>query len=483
MSTTSSPNASDRVGTFITTLRWSDVPEHVRERTVMAVVDTLAAVIAGAEATSTRIATDYAILTFAPGASTPIADRRRLRAEGAAFANAVAANAYDLDDVSVHTWGHPGAQVVPAALALAEEVDAGGEEFLTAVLIGYEIAARQARCLYADVRPSPERDYRGCGAWGAVAAAASAARLLRLDELQTWEALGIAEYHSPDARILRAVRHPGMVKHGHGPAVLAGITAARLASGGFTGTPGLLGDERFREVISDLGEDYLVEGRGMQWKRFACCAWVHPALHALRSLLERSGGTVEPARISRIVVDAHHDSHLLGARVPATTEEAQFSMAWPLAAYLIDGEVGTRQVDERRMADAAVRELAGHIELRRSDELDRLYFLADADDPEGSEAARVVIELDDGSRLDSGVVALPATEAPWTIGEMRAKFRWATRDVLPADRAEAILETAERVDGLADVRALTALLHEERSRGQAGATPPAAGQEIPRAST
>ncbi|MBM3146647.1 MAG: MmgE/PrpD family protein [Actinobacteria bacterium] len=460
MSTASMRNGEYRVGRFVTSLDWHDAPETVRERIVMAVIDTLTAMVAGVPARSTGIATKVSLATFAPGEATLVADRRRLRAEGAAFANAVAANAYDLDDTSVHTWGHPGAQIVPAALAVAEETGATGKELATAVLIGYEVACRQALCLYADVPAAPERDYRGCAAWGAVAAAVVAARLLDLTAEQTRQALGIAEYHAPDAQILRDVRHPGMVKHGHGPAVLTGIMAARLAQGGFTGTPGLLDEERFAAVVSDVGERWLVEGRGIEWKRFACCAWAHPALNALATLLGRpEAAGFDPAAVDRIVVEAHFDSHLLGARLPDSSEAAQFSMAWPLATCLFDGEVGVPQIDERRIADHAVRELAGRIELRRSDELDRLYWLAERDSPEGANAARVVVELRDGRRLDSGVVALPDRGPAWTPAEHEAKFRRVTSPSLPAEAAEALLHAARRLPDLGHVRELTAPLH------------------------
>lgn len=460
MTTESMTSGERHVGRFVTSLGWDDVPETVRERIVMAVIDTLASMIAGIPARSTGIATEVALATFAPGEATLVADRRRLRAEGAAFANAVAANAYDLDDTSVHTWGHPGAQVLPAALALAEEAAATGEELATAVLIGYEVACRQALCLYADVPAAPERDYRGCAAWGAVAVAAAAARLLKLSAAQTWQALGIAEYHAPDAQILRDVRRPGMVKHGHGAAVLTGIMAARLAQRDFTGTPGLLGEERFTGIAADVGERWLVEGRGIEWKRFACCAWVHPALNALSTLLGRpEAAGIDPTAIDRMIVEAHFDSHLLGARLPGTSEAAQFSMAWPLAVYLIDGEVGPPQIDERRIADPTVRELAGRVELHRSDELDRLYWLAERDLPEGANAARVILELRDGRRLDSGIVALPDRGPAWTMADHEAKFRRVTSPALPGDVAQALLAAAQRLPELGDVRELTAPLH------------------------
>jgi len=169
----------------------------------------------------------------------------------------------------------------------------------------------------------------------------------------------------------------------------------------------------------------------------------------------REGIPFDPAEIERIIVEAHHDSHLLGARLPTTTEEAQFSVAWPLAAFLLDGEVGVVQIDERRMSDPVLRELAERVELRRSDELDRLYFLADANDPAGREAARVVIELKDGRRLDSGIVALPQHEDPWTLDDVRAKFRRATRHVLSDQATEALLAAAERLPHLAEAGELT----------------------------
>lgn len=113
------------------------------------------------------------------------------------------------------------------------------------------------------------------------------------------------------------------------------------------------------------------------------------------------------------------------------------------------------QIDERRLDDPLIRDLAGRVELRRSDELDHLYFLADANDPEGREAARVVIELSDGRRLDSGVVALPQHDDPWTLDDMRGKFRWATRHVLTDQAAEALLAAVERLPHLAEAGELT----------------------------
>ena len=442
---------------FITSLEWDDVPDDVKQKTVLAAIDDLAAVISGAPATSARIAADYAAATFSAGEATLVADVRRTRAEGGAFANAVAANAYDIDDVSVHNWGHPGAQVFPTALALCEEQGRSGRDLLTALLVGYEIASVAGLCLYADVPVSPERDYRGCGAWGAVACSAVAARLLGLGENETWHALGIAEYHAPHVELLRDVAYPAMVKHGHGPAALTGVMSGRLAARGFTGIPTHLGDDRFTERMSELGVRYFIMGRGLEWKNYACCWWVHPALSAVEAIMQATPFTADD--VSRITIEAHHDSRLLGAAKPATTEEAQFNMAWPIAALIIDGDVSPGQVAEDRMDDESMLSLVSRIELRESAELDRLFWLADSGSPEGREGARVLVELRDGRVLDSGIVSLPpCEESTWTTERMRGKFHWATQRVLTEGASEEICGLVEDLSVLDDVRVLTAAL-------------------------
>jgi 2-methylcitrate dehydratase PrpD len=446
-----------RLSSFITSLQWDDVPDDVRHKTSLAALDDLAAVLSGAPARSSRIAADYAAATFAAGATTLVADARRTAAEGSAFANAVAANAYDIDDVGVHVWGHAGAQVFPTALALAEEIGASGQDLLTAMLVGYEIAALTGIGMYADVPVSPDRDYRGCGAWGAVACAAVAARLSGLGESETCHALGIAEYHAPHVELLQDVRHPAMVKHGHGPAALTGVMSARLAARGFTGIPSLLELERLADRVDDLGVSYLIMGRGLEWKRYACCWWVHPALDAVAAIIATTPFTAD--EVSRIAVEAHHDSRLLGARSSVTTEEAQFNMAWPIAALIVDGDVSPAQVAEDRMTDEGIRDLAARVELLESAELDRLFWLAETGSPQGREGARVLIELKDGRVLDSGIVSLArGDESSWTTERMRDKFHWATRRVLTQPASEEICGLAESLPALDDVRVLTAAL-------------------------
>ncbi|MBS3792127.1 MAG: MmgE/PrpD family protein [Candidatus Bipolaricaulota bacterium] len=136
----------DKVVGFIRDTEWEDLPESVRERALMAFVDNFASLIAGRAADASEIAADYASRSWAGGRSTVFQNGKKVSAEGAAFANATAANALDIDDCGLYTKGHPGAQVFPTALALGEELGAVGKEVLAGMVVGYEVGARIARC-------------------------------------------------------------------------------------------------------------------------------------------------------------------------------------------------------------------------------------------------------------------------------------------------------------------------------------------------
>lgn len=195
---------------FISGVSWEQLPRTVIDRAVMCLTDTLAAMLAGRSSRSAGIADDLAHAWWPAGPATSIVSGRSLGVPGAAFANAVAANAVDVDDCGIYTWGHPGAQVVPAALALAEDKHLSGRELLTAIIVGYEIAFRAGRCVNHDQSTvhSAQRTYRACGSWGSVACAALACHVLGLDEVTTRHALGIAEYDSPDLPMMRAIDTP-----------------------------------------------------------------------------------------------------------------------------------------------------------------------------------------------------------------------------------------------------------------------------------
>ena len=122
---------------FIRDATWEGLPPEVREWALMCLMDNVASALAGSTARATRIAESLAEDLLPGDQATLLAGGSKASVLGAAFANACAANAYDIDDNGLYTWGHPGAQVFAASLAMGEKTGAGGPAVLAASVVGY----------------------------------------------------------------------------------------------------------------------------------------------------------------------------------------------------------------------------------------------------------------------------------------------------------------------------------------------------------
>jgi len=439
---------------FIAACRYEDLPSEVAGLAGLCALDTFSAMACGAISPVARIAAAHAAGSWRGGEATVLSTGARLTCAAAAFANANAANGTDLDDVGRYTWGHPGAMVVPTALAVAEETGASGKEFLAAVALGYEVAFRSGRCLnFGAGAPlvNAAREFRACGAWGAAACAAITAHLLRLPAAEIVHALGIAEYHAPEAPMMRDLQTPAMVKHANGVGAMTGVQAAELASRGFTGIISRLYAADHRAWTADVGRHWILP-YGIHWKRHSCCSFAHATLEAIEEL-RRGGATA--SRVRQIRVQAYSDAVRLGARVPQSSEEAQFSISWPVAVMLEDGEVHPRAMGSARLADPRTRELAGRVLLTENPELTARYLLSESEQPGGEEGAIVEIELTDGSVLGpvKGINVLFPQRMPGREA-VESKFRWAAADALTAAQIDGVLSLVRTLPDLPDVRAL-----------------------------
>jgi 2-methylcitrate dehydratase PrpD len=445
-------NGNELAAQFIADTRWDDLPQAVQHKVKMCLVDIVAAIVGGVLTPVSDIAAAYAPVAWQGDEATILLHDRRATAAGAAFANACAANGLDCDDGGNYTRGHQGAQVFPTSLALSEKLGLSGSAMLAAVVVGYEISHRFGRCWHRYTHPVFQAD----GSWGSVACAATAANLMGLDPATIMQALGIAEYHAPNLPMERDLLDPAMVKHGHGWAAMTGIMAAELAEQGFTGIPGLMGYKEFQDWVATLGNEYIMLD-GVDFKRYCSCGWSHHALAAVQRLQREHSWEV--GDIASIRVEGHHWTAVLHTAHPTTTEEAQFSVKWPLAAYLIDGEVGPDQILESRLGDARIKALVDKIELVESEELDDLYRPSFEDGDEDSSASRVVIRLEDGRTLDSGPVSDSCRIAASGDEErLEKKFRWLTGYVLEQDRIDRLLEMLWHFEAVQDVGELSALL-------------------------
>jgi 2-methylcitrate dehydratase PrpD len=321
-------------------LSWENVPEAIRARAKLALLDSVGCAVAGS-ATEPAVLSREALGLPRSNDAVVLGIGRRTTALTASFHNALAINALDFDD-QAPTGGHPGAGVVAASLAAAEKLGCSGPQLLTALVAGYEVAMR----VQAAIRPSPAQYERahGNGTPLAFGAAAAVGRLLELDEQGMRRAFGIAGPFSP-------VPHAGKfgwdeeslswVKDNVAWPAEAGMRAALLAGTGFVASESILdGDTGFwRMAASDRWDEGVLLGDGfllaqLSFKPYPCCRWLHPMLDAVDELVrtvELAASDIDEVTVESTAVVARR----FGNQRPRSLVDAQFSAPHAVAMRLL----------------------------------------------------------------------------------------------------------------------------------------------------
>ena len=398
-----------------------------------------------AGATDTRmsqIMRDHVAEHFAPGQrKVPMLfDGRLVSPGGAALAGGITIDALDAHDGHKLTKGHVGCGVLPALLSFTQaEMLNDDRAFLASLVVGYEIGTRAGIALHRTAC-----DYHTSGAWIAIAAAALGARSMGLDAAQTREAIGIAEYHGPRSQMMRVVDQPTMVKDGSGWGAMAGVSAAYLAAEGFTGAPAVTVEgEDVADLWDDLGQTWRIAEQ--YYKHYPICRWAQPPVQAVLDLRDTHQLTSED--VEKIEITTFHNSLRLATSAPVTTEEAQYSTAYPTAVAMVRGRVDPDDVMEQSFDDPEIKRLAAGMSVVESDTYNAAF--------PANRISRVTLTLKNGETFTSGdTEALGDPENPVTEAEVKAKFRAYARPKLGDTRTDA-LEKA--VGALGDGSGLSAL--------------------------
>jgi len=218
------------------------------------------------------------------------------------------------------------------------------------------------------------------------------------------------------APIMRSVADPAMTKDGCGWGAMTGTSSALLAADGFTATDSAVlevlgGPESSLGGLGGLGERWYVEE--IYVKAYPCCRWSQPAIVA--ALAVRRRYSLEPEAIDRVTVRTFAAAAALSRRAPRTTEDAQYSLVWPVACALIDDDFSVAQVLAPGLDEERVHDLAGRIVVQVDPDLDAAF-------PAVRRSA-VTVETTDGTRLSSPLSAAPGEpEDPAWADIIAAKF-------------------------------------------------------------
>ncbi|MEM9279761.1 MAG: MmgE/PrpD family protein, partial [Pseudomonadota bacterium] len=411
---------------FLHSTTHDDIPEEVMDFAKRCLLDLVGVMIAGSKTELAGLISNHATEHFAAGskAATLMLDGRKVSPAGAALANGMMIDSIDAHDGYRPAKGHIGCHVLPVLMALFEaEGRNDGQEFLTSLVVGYEIGARAALALHGSVS-----DYHTSGAWGAVTAAALGSRFLKFDENKTRHAIGIGEYHGPRSQMMRCIDHPTMLKDGSGWGAMAGVSATYLAHSGFTGAPAITVEGNdVAHFWSDLGEHWTILEQ--YFKPYPVCRWAQPAAEASLTLKHKHNFRHED--IETITVHSFHEATRLATTHPATTDEAQYSLPFPVGAALVFGQLGPDEVGGKSLTDERVMSLSENMILKEYEPYNEAF--------PAERFAHVEIKLKTGEvHVSECHPARGDHEDPLSDQEILDKFYFLANPVIGDKRAEKI---------------------------------------------
>ncbi|WP_405268260.1 MmgE/PrpD family protein [Methanobrevibacter sp.] len=357
----------------------------------------------------------------------------------AAFVNSVAAHVLELDDGHRGAQIHLGAIIFPTALAISEAYNLTGKEFLEGVVVGYEVGILLGQIVNPEHR---NKGFHTTGTIGTFIAGVVASKLLKLDEGQILNALGLCGTQA--AGLLESDHGGSMGKVLHaGKASYNGILSAFLARNGFTGSATIFeGDEGFLKamvldndvelenfsletVLKDIGK---VRVRDIYFKKYPFCRHLHSSIDTALKLKASIGDEydhIQNIAVKTYSVAAEHNNFN-----PKNIEELKQSLPYAVAISLVVGEVSVDDInqliefgllDNYSTVDKvnSIKNLARGMILISDDDLNKLY--------PSKRPSNVIIKLDDTFRngIFQNITLLPKGdfENPLQLRDLIDKFK------------------------------------------------------------
>ena len=360
-------DAIEQILDFGLNLRFSELPQSVVDRAKMAILDTIGATIAGADAEGVRELTSLVLTWGGRPESTLLPDKEKVPVPWAALVNGSSARALDLDDVHEQATCHVNATPVPALLAVAEaRKPVSGEDFLTALVVASEIICRMALAPRISFSVTGMANSYQCGIFGA---ALGSSRILRLTKKRALNAMGIAHAFvcGNQQGYLSGTQ---TVRIMQGVAAHHGVMAALMAEKGITGSHEVLEGKFgyypvFHRNKYERGE--LIEKLGVEWRFedisikpvYPCCKFTHGPIEAAMAAMKKAGCSIEEVEKIEVAVTNKEVYDLVCIPKdrkwnPQTLVDAQFSLPYTVATAAVHGNISLPHFNHEAIKDSAV---------------------------------------------------------------------------------------------------------------------------------
>ena len=449
------------IAQFVSSLTYDAIPEEVRTRAKLVMLDALGCALYGADLEWTRILQKTLSGVDTTRQCNVWGTALKLSAPHAALVNGTQVQGFELDDVHRAGVLHVGAVVLPALIAITQlKPGMTGKEFLTSAVAGYEIGPRVGLCM------GPEHIAQGwhSGATlGVFSAAAGAARGLKLDVDRTVHALGIA---GTQAAGLMAAQYGAMVKRMHaGRASQSGLYGALFAEAGFTGILNVLESEyggfcttfsrsndRFnlKELTAGLGSVW--QTMGVALKFYACVGSNHTTLDALRDMREERPYKADD--VKKIVVRGSQVTmdHVGWKYSPQGLTSAQLNLPYCVGTYLIEGDVSAEHFTEDKVADPDRMRYGELVEVQHDAEITKKG-------PKFRHMVRVELQLKDGTRMERTVESARGSEYRFASqADIIEKFEKLAGKALPASQVAELRDAMLGMEKLTNATQIAELL-------------------------
>jgi 2-methylcitrate dehydratase PrpD len=430
------------------------LPEEAFEHTKRHILDTFAAMVSGADLAPGHFAINFARAHSTEKTATVAASDVVCGAIEAAFSNAMLAHSDETDDSHAPSESHPGASVVPAALAAGEQFNIDGARFLRAVALGYDVGTRVTMTVGVGGFQTATHisTHALAGTFGSAAAAGSAAGLNERQmrwviDYASQQASGIKTWQRDTDHIEKAFLFAGMPARN-------GITAALLVQAGATGVDDVLsGQDNFlaayapqadpAKLIEKLGERYEITRTNI--KKWTVGSPIQAPLDALEIILKKH--PFEPDQVQTVSVRVATSE----AALVTNREMPDICMQHMVAVMLLDKTASFKAAhDKPRMQDAGVLKQRAKVQLVPDSELERHL---------PAREATVEVTLVDGTLLTETVKAVRGTaENPMSREEVIAKCRDLMTPILGAERCAKLIQTTLDLEKLKSIRDLRPLL-------------------------
>jgi 2-methylcitrate dehydratase len=434
------------IARWVVALRYEELPADVVARAKRVLLDTLGCALGAIGAEPVRMAQQVVAMQGGNPQATILGLGRKVSCEQAAFLNGMALRYFDYNDyVGMGRPNHASINVAPA-LAVAEMQGLTGKDLLVGLVAGYEVEVRLRDAIAANARAgwddtSIEAQY---------ASAATAGKLLRLDEAKLANALAIA---GSNANTLAEVRRGAELTPAKGSAepmaARNGVFAALLARAGLAYPLTIFeGANGFAKMVSGSLDEAILRQRSGDFQILKSCIKLWPCvgtaqapIAAALEIYKRQPGSEEIATITVALSDFAYKQQAAYPEEISTREHADHSIPYLVARALLDGDVKVTDFEEKRFKDPRALALKRKLAIRPEASLSNENL-----------GANLEVRLQNGTVLAANMPIPPGNMLnPAGDADLTRKFLALSEGVLGRERAQRAIEVILAVDTMSDL--------------------------------